>query len=174
MKVILVFVSSVNGKITRGDDPEVRSWSSDSDKNHYHRIWNNSRLVVMGRSTFTQNTITPSAKRLIVVMTSNPGLYANMSIPGQIEFTEASPRELVKRFFEEGEELMTVVGGSKVASAFLKESLVDELVLTIEPVIFGKGTDIFYEEDFESWLRLKEVVKANEDGTLITVYEVKK
>lgn len=174
MKVILVFVSSLNGKITRGDDPEVRIWSSESDKKHYHRIWENSSLIVMGRNTFTQNIIKPSGKRLVVVMTSKPELYADRSVPDQIEFTSETPCELVERFSQKGEEGMTVVGGSMIASAFLKESLVDEIVLTIEPVIFGRGIDIFHEEDFESLLRLKEVIKANENGTLITVYEVKK
>ncbi|HLN21750.1 MAG TPA: dihydrofolate reductase family protein [Bacteroidales bacterium] len=174
MKVVLVFVSTLNGKITRGDDPEVRTWSSVSDKKHYRRIWKNSNLVVMGSSTYTQNIIRPSKSRLIVVMTSRPELYSSRNIEGQLEFTSELPGQIVKRFSASGTKLMTVVGGSKIASSFLKASLVDELVLTIEPLIFGKGINLFYEDDFEVKLKLVDITRANEDGTLITVYKIKK
>lgn len=174
MKVSLVLVSTLNGKITHGDDPEVRSWTSESDKTHYNRIWKNSRLVIMGSNTYRDNAITPSKNRLILVMTGKPGDFISDEITGQLEFTSESPRQLVERFAGSGTEMMTVVGGSKLATSFLKDSLIDEIILTLEPVIFGKGIDIFSEGDFDVDLKLEDISKANEKGTLITRFSVVK
>jgi len=172
MKVLLVFVSSLNGKITRGDDPEVRHWSSKSDQEHYSRVWKNSRLIVMGSNTWKENDITPSPERLIVVMTRKPGSYKESEIPGQVEFSNESPSELVAKYSNSGVGTMTVVGGPMVATSFLKESLIDELWLTIEPKLFGKGISLLTDSDLEISLKLIELAKANEEGTLITKYSI--
>jgi dihydrofolate reductase len=172
MKVILVFVSTLNGKITRGSDPEVRKWSSESDQIHYERIWKESDLIVMGSRTYFLNVITPSPSRLVLVMTGNPGIYKDREIPGQIEFTEKGPSELVNEFSRRNYELMTVVGGAHLATSFLKEKLVDELWLTIEPCIFGKGQDLIINDDIEVQLELKEIERVNDKGTLISKYGI--
>ncbi len=172
MKVILVFVSTLNGKVTKGDDPEVRHWSSRSDQEHYSRVWENSRLIVMGSKTWNDNVIKPSPKRLIVVMSRYPGSYRNMEIPGQVEFTDAGPSEVISKFRNTGIELVTVVGGPTLATSFLKESLIDELWLTIEPRLFGRGIGLLADSDIDVRLKLLEAEKANEDGTLITKYSI--
>lgn len=172
MKVILVFVSTLNGKVTRGDDPEVRHWSSRSDQKHYSRVWKDSKLIIMGSNTWNDNIIKPSAERLIVVMTRNPGPYRDSEIQGQVEFTSERPHALVEKYRTAGTELMTVVGGPGVATSFLKESLIDELWLTIEPRLFGKGISLLTESDLDLRLKLIELVRANEDGTLITKYSI--
>lgn len=172
MKVILVFVSTLNGKVTRGNDPEVRHWSSGSDQEHYARVWKNSRLIIMGSNTWKDNIIKPSAERLIVVMTGNPGSFKESERPGQVEFTNTGPRELVTKYSKAGSELMTVVGGPMVATSFLKESLVDEFWLTIEPRLFGRGISLLTDSDLDIRLKLIELVKANEDGTLITKFSI--
>ena len=35
MKVILVFVSSLDGKVTEWHDPHVRNWTSKQDQEYY-------------------------------------------------------------------------------------------------------------------------------------------
>lgn len=153
MKVILVFVSTLNGRITRGDDPEVRHWSSDSDKEHYARVWNDAKQVVMGSTTWKENVIKTSPGKLILVMTGKPGEYKGHEIPGQLEFTSSSPSEIVARFKKAGNDTVTVVGGPAIATSFLKAGLVDELWLTIEPRLFGKGINLVSESDID--VRLK-------------------
>jgi dihydrofolate reductase len=174
MKVILVFVATLNGKITRGNDPEVRHWSSKSDQEYYSRIWKESRLVVMGSNTWNQNIITPSGERLIIVMTGEPGKYKAGEITGQLEFTGLSPLELVQKYRNSGSELMTVVGGSLLATSFLKESLIDEIWLTLEPRLFGKGYNLLSDTELDVRLKLITISQANEEGTLITRYSVVK
>lgn len=172
MKVILVFVSTLNGMITRGDDPEVRHWSSKSDQAYYGNVWKQSSLVVMGSTTWRDNVIRLSPGRLVIVMTRKPGEYENKAVPGQLEFSALSPQELVAKFRSTGNEVMTVVGGPHIATSFLRDSLIDELWLTIEPRLFGRGQNLIAESETDVRLRLIDIVKANDEGTLLTKYAI--
>lgn len=171
MKTILVFVSTLNGKITKDEDPEVRSWSSKEDQEYYSGIWKQSGLVIMGSTTYDLNKITPLEGRLIIVMTRKPQLYDDITVNGQLEFSSDLPGELVAKY-QDKYHLMTVVGGPHLATSFLKEELIDELWLTIEPKLFGRGADLIVPEDLYVDLRMISCERVNDNGTLITKYEV--
>lgn len=172
MKVILVFVSTLDGKVTKWDDPDVRKWSSGEDKDHFSRIWKDSKLIVMGSKTYLESTPKASGRHLFHVMTSHPPDFSDQEVPGRIEFSAESPAELVSRFEKEGYNEMLVVGGPKVSASFLKERLADELWLTIEPRIFGSGLNLGGEEKLDISLELTSCLKVNTQGTLITKYSI--
>ena len=172
MKIILVFVSTLDGKITKWNNPEVWSWSSKEDQLYFTDLWENSRLLVMGSNTFKTEPVKPSSGQRIIVLTSHPEKYKSFQIPGQIEFLNMIPSELVYQFNQEGYELMTVVGGAHLATSFLKEQLIDELWLTIEPKIFGIGDNFVIPDKLDISLRLLECRRINDQGTLITKYAV--
>jgi dihydrofolate reductase len=174
MKTILIFVSSLDGKITRWGEPNVRLWSSHQDQDYYKKVWNESRLIVMGSATFNADTFNPSPDHQIMVMTGHPDRYKNAMVPGQIEFTNETPIELVDRFINKGHQQMLVVGGPHVATSFLKEQLIDELWLTIEPRIFGTGQNFATDAKLDIDTRLIQIEKVNDQGTLITKYAVLK
>lgn len=69
---------------------------------------------------------------------------------------------------------MLVVGGPHIATSFLKEQLIDEIWLTIEPKIFGTGGNFVRVENLNINLRLIHFEKVNEHGTLITKHQVLK
>jgi dihydrofolate reductase len=172
MKVILVFVSSLNGKVTKWDNPYVRSWTSKADQEYFRKLLDNSELVITGSNSYFADPLHPSDKHLIVVMSSHAADYNKYEIAGRIEFSAESPSELVTRFEGEGFKIMTVVGGPGIATCFLKNNLVDELWLTIEPKIFGSGKNLVREEFFDVELKLISVEQVNDRGTLITKYSV--
>lgn len=174
MKTILIFVSSLDGKVTKWGEQNVRSWSSHQDQDYYKNVWNESRLIIMGSTTFNADTFNPSPNHLIIVMTSQPDRYKRFEIPGQMEFTKETPIELSSRFAINGYEKMLVIGGPHVATSFLEEKLVDELWLTIEPRIFGMGQNFATGVKLDINLRLMQSEKVNEQGTLITKYAVVK
>lgn len=173
MKTILVFVSTLNGKITIGNNPKVKTWSSKEDQDYYRGVWKESDLIVMGSTTFDLNRITPSSDRLIVVMTRRPAVYRDYEVKGQLEFSPGTPRQIVEKYRDKFT-LMTVVGGPHLATSFLKDQLIDELWLTIEPKLFGRGADLIVPEDFFADLRILSFEKVNEKGTLITRYGIVK
>ena len=52
MKVIMVAVSSINGKITKGKDPNIYSWTSKEDSNFFFSLIKKHNLIVMGSKTY--------------------------------------------------------------------------------------------------------------------------
>jgi dihydrofolate reductase len=91
----------------------------------------------MGRKTFA--TIgKPLKNRLNVIMTSTPGVDE----PGLLEYTLATPAEILASLDARGYKEAAICGGSSVYSQFLKEGLVDEVYLTVEPVLFGSGVPL--------------------------------
>ena len=174
MKTSLIFVSTLDGKITKWGNPHVKTWSSHQDQDYFKKIWNNTRIIIMGSNTYKAEPLKPTSSHLVVVMTRNPSAYKQSEVPGQIEFTDESPVQLASRFEKTGHENMLVVGGPHVATSFLKEKLIDEVWLTIEPKIFGTGGGFVTEEKLDINLRLIHFEKVNEQGTLITKYAVQK
>ncbi len=171
MKTILIFVSTLDGKVTKWGNPHVKLWSSHQDQDYYKNIWDESQLIVMGSSTFNAESFPPSNHQLII-MTGHPDKYKRLKVSGKIEFTNESPLELIARFESKGHKQMLVVGGPHVATSFLKEQLIDELWLTFEPKIFGIGDNLVTAIQLDINLRLICCEKVNEQGTLITKYAV--
>jgi dihydrofolate reductase len=174
MKTILIFVSTLDGKVTKWGDPFVKHWASQQDQKYFNKIWNDSKLVIMGSNTYNADPIIPSSKHLLIIMTRYPDRYKEHEVPGEIEFSNESPAQLVERFEKKSYNQMLVVGGSHVATSFLKDQLIDELWLTIEPKIFGTGGNFIIEENLDIELHLISYEKVNEQGTLITKYAVQK
>src|SRR5277367_4420370 len=98
MKTILVFVTTLDGKVTKWGEPNVRSWSSHQDQDYYKKVWDESKLIVMGSTTFNAELFKPSPNHLLVVMTGQPDKYKSRAVPGQIGFTSESPVDLYNRF----------------------------------------------------------------------------
>jgi dihydrofolate reductase len=174
MKTILVFVSTLDGKVTKWGDPHVQSWSSPKDQDYFNKLWNNARLLIMGSNTFNAGPIKPTSNHLLVIMTRQPNKYKSYETLGQLEFRNESPIQLTKQFENEGYEYMFVVGGAHIATSFLKDQLVDELWLTIEPNIFGVGSNFVIEEKLDINLQLLTCKSVNKQGTLLTKYTVLK
>jgi len=174
MRIVLVFVSTLDGKITRWGDPKVSSWTSEEDKKYFRKIWNEAPLIVMGSNTFQAEKLGSLKDHLIVVMTRHLSIFKDREVRGRLEFSDESPVKLVSRFEKANFGTMVVVGGAHIASSFLKAGLIDEIWLTIEPRIFGKGGSFVIEQELDLELRLISCERVNAEGTLITKYKVLK
>ena len=174
MRTVLVFVSTLDGKVTKWSESNVSLWSSPEDQKYFKKIWNDSKLLIMGSNTFNADPIKPSPNQLLVIMTSEPSKYKKYEVSGQLEFSDKSPGQLTLHFAKQGYDQMSVVGGAHISTSFLKEQLIDELWLTIEPRIFGVGSNFAIEEKLDINLHLISCEKINEKGTLLTKYAVLK
>lgn len=172
MKVILVMVQSIDGKITRWEDQNVYEWTSSEDKKHFRQLIKEVRLMVMGRKTFELARPKPQEGILRVVVTKNPPEFQSEQVPNQLEFTSASLKVIVQNLEKRGYKTMLLVGGAALNTAFLKEGLVDELWLTVEPKIFGSGKKIVGEEKMDVKLKLYDLKKLNDQGALLLKYKV--
>jgi dihydrofolate reductase len=174
MRIILVFVSTLDGKITKWGDPKVSSWTSAEDKKYFRKTWNEAALIVMGSNTFRAEKLGSVKDHLLLVMTRHPATFKEKEVKGRLEFSDESPVQLVNRFEKAGFKTMLVVGGAQVATSFLKAELVDEIWLTIEPKVFGKGGSFVIDQELDVELRLISYEQVNTEGTLITKYRVLK
>ena len=122
MKNILVFVSSLDGKVTKWGKPNVRLWSSHQDQEYYKNLLSASPLIIMGSNTYKADSFKPVQKQLFIIMTRQPEKYKNAEIPGQVEFTNASPKDLTERFAHSGYTQMAIIGGAQIATSFLRSN----------------------------------------------------
>ena len=84
MKTILIFVSTLDGKVTKWGEPHVSSWSSHQDQDYYKNVLNESRLIVMGSNTFNADTFNPSANHQLIIMTRHRDKYKSLEVLGRL------------------------------------------------------------------------------------------
>lgn len=170
----LAFVSSINGKITRGNNPKVEIWSSKEDKKHFAKLIKNHSVIILSSRTYEviKKHIKHKTGKCRIVMTRNPKKYKNETIPGQLEFTSKSPKQIISDLTKKGVKKVLLAGGSIFAHQFLKAKLVDSLFLTIEPKLFGTGTSLVAPLPLNVDLKLKSMKRLNREGTILLEYEV--
>lgn len=174
MKIILLVVSSINGKITRGNEQDIYKWTSSQDQDIYFEKINRAKLIIMGRKTYEQarHLMKHNASRTRVVMTRNPKKYVGVEVPHILEFTSDTPAKIVERFEKHGIREALVVGGRETNHAFLEAGLVNELHVTLEPHIFGAGKNMFQEKLLDVSVKLKKTEVLNKKGTVLLMYKV--
>lgn len=172
MKVTLIMVQSLNGKITKGTDSDIYAWTSKEDAEFFFGLLKQHNLIVMGSATYAaaREKIKLSSETLRIVLTRNPEKYRHDEVAGQLEFKNLSPMQLLALMHEKKYESLLLVGGGALNASFLAKGLVDELYLTLEPKIFGSGAPVFAEGEYGANLRLVEVKQLNDEGTLLLRY----
>jgi dihydrofolate reductase len=168
----MVDVISADGKMTKGDDPDLHSWTSEEDFAHFMELIHQHRVIVMGSKTYDAARPKPQAERLRIVLTSDPGRYATQAVPGSLEFVTETPQAVVERLTGMGHDALLLVGGGQTNAEFLQAHLVDELYLTIEPVVFGRGVDLLGGIACDAKLQLLSVKQLNSRGTLLVRYRL--
>jgi len=165
IKVIFIVAISADGRIAESQEQLTLSWTSKDDTVFFVRKTRELGALVMGRKTF-ETIGKPLDGRLTVVMTKSPEAYTRYQEDGVLEFTDMPPAAILENLSKRGYSAVAVVGGSLVYSCFLRDGLVDEIYLTIEPVMFGRG--ILFAEEFEKIsMRLLDVSRLGKHSVLI-------
>lgn len=89
---------------------------------------------------------------------------------GQVTFV--NPKYTDIRALFSGYKKVGIVGGADVYKTMFDAGLLDELYLTIEPVIFGHGRELVKKLNIPAKFSLKSVVRLNTKGTIVLRYEV--
>ncbi|MDQ3930308.1 MAG: dihydrofolate reductase family protein [Chloroflexota bacterium] len=166
MKVILMAAVTIDGKIARHEHHFV-DWSSKEDKKLFMQTSKRAGVVILGNNTF-ETFPSPLPGRLHVVLTTN--VTDKPQQPGEIEFTDRSPQEIVADLEGRGYTEAVLTGGAQVNALFLAANMVDEIWLTVEPHIFGLGIDLFRGVPFDLRATLLEVRQLNEGGSVLLRY----
>lgn len=137
MKTIMLMCQTADGKIARSTT-EPATWTSKADKQAFVAATTAAGVVVFGRTTYeTINRALPG--RLTIVLSRHA---PTTPPPAGVEYWSGRPAELLAELERRGYTTVVVAGGAATNSAFLGEQLVDELWLTIEPLVFGAGLSV--------------------------------
>jgi dihydrofolate reductase len=174
MQVTLADVISLNGKITRADDPDIHAWSSTEDWEHFVGLRDKSDVVIIDRKTYETVRPQPEPGKLRIVFTSTPERFKDDQVAGVLEFVNILPTELVVRLRHDGYQSVLLAGGGRLCSDFLQAGLVDDLYLSFEPVLFGEGATMLSPGPLDVSLQLESVARLNARGTLLAHYTILK
>ncbi|MFH1496537.1 MAG: dihydrofolate reductase family protein [Verrucomicrobiota bacterium] len=177
MWVTLFVAQSLDGRITRHEEPGD-AFSSDADKAQFRAAMRSHDAWIMGGESFRWMSSQrapgepwrPGLRR--VVWTRTPEAHAAEAVAGVLEFTAASPAEIVARLAGAGCRRCALLGGGQVYGAFLAAGLVDEVVVTVEPRVFGRGRPLTGEVAQDTRLRLVECAPLDDGGAVRLRYEV--
>lgn len=169
MKVILYMAITVNGQIANADDDT--SWTSKEDWGGFLEICKKIGNALIGKRTYevVKKEGTQLGNILTVVLTHDTKLLAQKS--SHTIFTDKQPRAVLALLEGKGYKEALVAGGGILNSAFMKEGLIDELYLDVEPLVLGSGIPLFAPEEFEKRLKLLKFKKLNQN-TIQLHYQV--
>lgn len=168
MKVFIIAAITLDGFIGRDASQVSIDWTSPEDSKMYRRVTKEAGVTIYGSRTFdTIRRGLPGRKTIVV--TSHPEKYTGIE---GVETTSDSPAEIIERLEREGQEQVAVCGGASIYHQFMQAGLVDELYITVEPLVFGTGISLFSDK-LETKLQLTEVKHLNQN-TLQLFYKVLK
>ena len=164
MKVILMMAITIDGKIARSSD-HFPDWTSKEDKKLFWKTSKEHGVVMMGEKTF-KTFPAPLPGRLNVVFT----LEKDPSEIEGVKWVSGEPEKVLEELENMGYKSALLGGGAYLNGLFLKNGLVDEIIVTVEPKIFGDGLSLF-SGDFDVDLEFMEMEKIN-DNSIVLKYKV--
>jgi len=155
MKVVLYMAMTVNGLIAKENDETP--WS-DIEWESYAKVIRQFKNLILGRRTYE-------------IMNADKNLFSKIGNPFTVVVTKQklldtknfafvkTPKEALKLLKEKRFSEVLLGGGGTINGAFMKENLIDEVYLDVEPLVFGKGIKLFANADFETKLELLSIKK---------------
>lgn len=166
MKVTLYMAVSIDGFIAKNDGDS--DWVSPVDSVIFEQKIKEKGCIVVGRRTFNQfhGDLYPVKGITNIVITSDKR-KANKS--DEVIFV-GSPEEALKVAQGKGHTEVLLIGGGTTNGLFLKANLIDEIFLSVHPLILGDGIKLF--EGCEIKLDLREISIKQLDEGLVQLHYV--
>ena len=162
----MMMAVTADGKIAHNDS-HFPDWTSREDKKLFAEVSKKHKVLMMGEKTY--NTLPgPLKGRLNVVFT----LKKDLPETAGVKWVEGDPVDVLKELEKEGYTSALLGGGTYLNTLFLKNNLIDEIILTVEPKIFGSGLSLF-DKQTDINLELKELKKINSNAFMVTYRVIK-
>ncbi len=165
MRCIAIAATTMDGKIAL-DAGHFSDWTSPEDKDFLHKMLDESDVVVVGNNTY-KTAIEPLSKRNCIVLTSSVATTERKSDNLLLWNPTTTTFTAVAGIYK----TPAILGGAQTYSYFLQNGLLDELYLTIEPLVFGRGISLFdHVAGDPVRLKLASIKNLNENGTILLHY----
>lgn len=136
------YIAGPDGDISWLENPEYASGGTPGLS--YDEFISTVDTIVMGRNTF-EKVLTfgfwPYEGTDVFVLTGRE-LTLPEKLAGKVFHESGPPKEVVARLSEEGKKHLYIDGGITI-QRFLNDGLIDELTITIIPVLLGDGIPLF-------------------------------
>jgi dihydrofolate reductase len=175
MKTIVYIGTSLDSFIARkdGDIDWLVQFANDEAIHAYEELISRIDAIVIGRGTFEKVLAFPSwpyTKKVFVLSASIKQVPDILK--GKVTVLSMRPAELLSYLSVKGFSDIYVDGG-KVIQDFLKEDLIDELIVSKVPVLIGSGIPLFGYLDIDiQFKHLRTAVQSN--GLVRSYYERKR
>lgn len=162
-KLVLYIASSLDGYIATEEHNLDWLLSTEGEgDNGYTKFYDTVDTILMGRITYEwiieheKNNFPYKGKECYVFSKTKREKNQDVTFlcDDIVEFT----RKLKNK---PGQNIW-LVGGGNLLNSFIKEKLVDEIIINITPVLLGKGIPLFKSNDFQTQLFLKGINRYNQ------------
>ena len=172
-KVVLFIATSLDGYIATEDDSLEWLFKVEGEgDNGYSEFYDTVDTVIMGRRTYDwllkqeSESFPYEGKECYVFSKTLREDNEN------VQFFSGNVVDFTNQLKNKDGKNIWVMGGGDLIHSFINHKLVDEVIITVSPVLIGKGIPLFKEVDFETELTLKSINRFNQFAELH--YEVKK
>ncbi len=165
LNITMIMVMSIDGVVSRAIGESVSVWSSKEDKGHLESIVKDFDAVVMGSKSFKRIKF---ADTKYIVLTNDTNKWGDIS--SNPNFMGGSAQEIYSYLQNQGFKRIALLGGPVTNALFLQAGMVDEILLTVEPYMFGEGRKMSEGGALKNGFTLAVVEQLNERGTLLLRY----
>ncbi len=153
MDVYIIAALSADGFIARREDGSSLDWTSREDTKFFVQKSREAGAMVMGAKTLA--TVRHKMSDMTVYAMTRRPESVNEFVPVNTVPVSGTPAEIIAQAERDGHSSLAICGGTSVYTQFLQSRLVNRIIITIEPIIFGDGLSLF-SEPMEAKLHLKE------------------
>ena len=146
IKISVFIATSLDGFIARknGDIDWLTAADNSGEDHGYGEFMSSIDILVMGRHTYEKVlTFEPwpyPGKKVIVLSSGHPLIPGELA--DKVQVLNQTPQDLLKTLAGYGARHVYLDGGRTIQQ-FLKDGLVDEMTITLIPVLIGDGLPLF-------------------------------
>ena len=159
MKVTLYLAISINGKIANEHDQV--SWSEEL-RQAYAKNVKQAWALIVGRRSYE---LMKEADEFEMIGHPRTVVITHRDLDEDLETfsTATDPRQALDLLRDGEYEEIFVGGWAEIATLFLQERLIDEILLDVEPYVYGMWVPLFNQTDLSAKLKLLSTRQLNDD-----------
>ncbi len=162
MRKIKLYIASSLDNFIASENGSIDWLFSDADYG-YARFYDSIDTILVGRKTFEQSLTFdeyPYTGKRVYVFTHNAKTESNKKRMPGVQYINNNILDFVRSLIKERipNKDIWLLGGGEIASMLLNAGLVDEIILSVHPIIIGKGIPLFKNIEKRINLRLQESV----------------